>query len=1017
MEARIRHRHPGLAWRRPWAFLPWAAFVIALQACAGEAFHLPGWKHSASAWILTTSNGVALPPGARVTGFPLLLRWDKSGFDFATARPQGEDVRFTSATGEPLAFEVEEWDAATGRAAIWVRLPEVRGDDQQEIRVHWGHGTATTASDPASVFGARDGHVGVWHLGADARDAVRGGAVEARNARVVAGVAGRGRRPGEGGMSAGAVLEGHGQGASPSTTEAWVRMGRPNGTVVGWGREAAQGKVVLQVRSPAHARVDAYFSDANVEGTATVASGEWTHLVHVYERGVARLYVNGVLDATRTGRAAPLSIQAPSRLWMGCWHGHDVLDGDLDEVRLASAARSPEWVRLSHGNQKPLQELAGHLVTTGEGWGVTPARVVVREGATATLRATAGGARRVWWTMRRDGKERVVGTGSLEHALEAGRVSGTTELTLVFHAAFADGARSLEVPVTVQEAIPDPEIALEGTGRWDGRRAIEVSARVTNRDALKEAGAPEARFAWKVEGPGATHEANGSTLRLLRGHRGGALHVRVTASNGGDARETSMVIQVKPPQKDAWFERAPAAEELPEDNQLVARDERGQGTVTCSGRVEREGLRVFMRVTAEDGRVREASARSGKSGAYSVSVRIPSGLARHRVEAGTRAGRQEKVFHVATNIVCGDVFLVMGQSNAVATDFGKEDMEWHSPWVRSFGSMSWEPTPARGWGEAVARGRRNEAFQVGYWAMELGRRLVEAEKVPVCFINGAVGGTRIDQHQRSAARPDDPSTLYGRLLWRVRAARLTHGVRGILWHQGENDQGADGPSGGFGWETYRRHFNDMFGAWKRDYPNLRHVHLFQIWPRACAMGVGDSDDRLREVQRRLPEDFDGVHVMSTLGIDPPGGCHYPAAGYAEIARLVFPLVERDHYGRRPSGHVTPPNLRSASFVDVTRKAVVLEFDQPVAWMDGLEKDFRLGQLGAPRVVGGMADGNRVLLRLDGPATASTVSYLDGRSWKPGRVLRGTNGIAALTFCEVQIAGATDQPTGTRRSGP
>jgi hypothetical protein len=42
------------------------------------------------------------------------------------------------------------------------------------------------------------------------------------------------------------------------------------------------------------------------------------------------------------------------------------------------------------------------------------------------------------------------------------------------------------------------------------------------------------------------------------------------------------------------------------------------------------------------------------------------------------------------------------------------------------------------------------------------------------------------------------------------------------------------------------------------------------------MGVGDSDDRLREVQRRLPEDFDGVHVMSTLGIDPPGGCHYPA---------------------------------------------------------------------------------------------------------------------------------------------
>ena len=56
--------------------------------------------------------------------------------------------------------------------------------------------------------------------------------------------------------------------------------------------------------------------------------------------------------------------------------------------------------------------------------------------------------------------------------------------------------------------------------------------------------------------------------------------------------------------------------------------------------------------------------------------------------------------------------------------------------------------------------------------------------------------TRIDQHQRSAADPEDRATIYGRLLWRVREARLTHGVRAVLWHQGENDQGADGPTGG-----------------------------------------------------------------------------------------------------------------------------------------------------------------------------------------------------------------------------
>ncbi len=978
---------------------------MALATCghaAGDE-RLPGWKHSASMWVLTTSNGVPLPKGAVVKGFPLLVRLASPGFDFAAARPGGDDLRFTTVLGEALPHEVEEWDAPAGRASVWVRVPEVRGDDQQELRVHWGHPDAPAVSNGKAVFGTADGHVGVWHLGADVRDAVRGGELEAREARTVEGIAGRARRPGPGGMAAPGTLEGHALGAGPSTTEAWVRMERPNGTVIGWGREAAQGKVVLQVRSPAHGRVDAYFSDANVEGSRRIPAGEWTHVVHAYEKGVARLYINGELDATGPGRAAALSIKAPSRLWLGCWHGHDVFEGDLDEARLASVARSPEWIRLSHGNQKPMQELAGHLVMAGDGWGVTPSRLRVCEGGRAMLRASAGGARRVWWTWRRDGVERLVSTGTLEHEVQAGRVQGTGQGTMVFHAAFADGVRAVEVPVELEEAIPDPDFTLEGPTRWDGRKTVEVSARPANEAALKAAGAPETRWTWEIDGMATTREELPGRLRLLRAHRSGWVHVRAIASNGGKAVGRSLSIHVKEPARDPWVERSPGPEERPEDNQLYARDPRGEGTVVWTGKSRVPGSTVFLRATGEDGRVRERTARVTRDGSHSVAVRIPAGLARHRIEMGTRKGKAETVLHVATNVVCGDAYLVMGQSNAVATDFGKEDPAWGSPWIRGFGSMSWEPEPQRGWGDAVARGRRGEAFQVGCWAMELGRRLVESERVPVCFINGAVGGTRIDQHQRSATRPDDPATLYGRLLWRVRAARLTHGVRGILWHQGENDQGADGPSGGFGWESYRRHFIDMAGCWKQDYPNVRHVHLFQIWPRSCAMGVGDSDNRLREVQRRLPEDFGWVHVMSTLGIDPPGGCHYPAAGYAEIARLVFPLMERHHHGRRQQGIVTPPNIVSARFTGPGRDELVLEFDQPVQWTPGLEKDFWVGDPATSRAAEGRADGNTVRLRLGKPATAgATVSYLDGRTWKPGRVLRGANGIAALTFCDFPV---------------
>lgn len=232
-------------------------------------------------------------------------------------------------------------------------------------------------------------------------------------------------------------------------------------------------------------------------------------------------------------------------------------------------------------------------------------------------------------------------------------------------------------------------------------------------------------------------------------------------------------------------------------------------------------------------------------------------------------------------------------------------------------------------------------------------------------------------------------------------AKLTHGIRGVLWHQGENDQGADGPTGGFGWEPYRQFFIDLAGAWKQDYPNVRHYYVFQIWPKACAMGINGSDNRLREVQRNLPTAFSNLSIMSTLGIDPPGGCHFPAAGYAAFARLVCPLVERDHYGKAPTTSITPPNLQRASFAGDERDEIVLEFDQPVTWDDALASQFSLdGRKGT--VASGAAAGNRLTLRLGAASAAKTITYLDSAAWSPKTLLVGANGIAALTFCEVPI---------------
>ncbi len=168
------------------------------------------------------------------------------------------------------------------------------------------------------------------------------------------------------------------------------------------------------------------------------------------------------------------------------------------------------------------------------------------------------------------------------------------------------------------------------------------------------------------------------------------------------------------------------------------------------------------------------------------------------------------------------------------------------------------------------------------------------------------------------------------------------------------------------------------------------------------MGINGSDNKLREVQRTLPNYFSNLSVMSTLGVKPPGGCHFPAAGYAEFARLIAPAIEYQIYHRFVSGPITPPNLKRAFFANDKRDEVVLDFDFPVVWQDSLASQFYLNGE-SKQIASGSANGTRITLKLKGPSEADKVTYLDSASWSPDNLLYGQSGLAALTFCDVPIA--------------
>jgi hypothetical protein len=999
------------------AFLTLTAILFPLLSTAQDkrgaaVAPYPAWQHSGVLTILTTPEGADLPAAAVAEDFPLLVRLHKDWFDFKQAKADGADVRFSTSAGAPLPYQIEEWDAANGSASIWVRIPRITGNARQALRMHWGKADAVSESSGKAVFNESNGYLSVWHLGDTVQDEV--GTLESKETgtSLTNGIVGKARHfPGKAGIFGGDKIPNYPAGASPHSSEVWFRSRTPNSTLVAWGNEQSQGKVVMQFRSPPHINMDCYFSGGNVASGSRLPLGEWTHVVHTYQQGESALYINGKLDGSNTKNGGPLAIKTPARLWIGGWYNNYTFVGDMDEVRISKVTRSADWVRLQFENQKPQQTLVGPLVQAGNAFAVSQEKVVVDEGKSVSFTAQAGGAQKIFWVLKRDGREEVVATDRFAFAFNVGRVTGDTAATLQFKAVYAGEVKTKDIAITVKEAIPEPVFTLKAPAAWDGRATIEIVPQVANLAAMQARGAGELKTEWSATPFAVIKEIAPGKLRLLRAQNSGKLTVTATVSNGGKASTQSVDIAVTEPKRDAWVARVPAKDEQPEDGQFYTRDEKNEGTLHYNGTLTEAADAVFLKLFADDKLVKTETSKPGAEKAYTFAVKLKPGLIKYKVEFGTKVGGKETVLKTVGNLVCGDAYIIDGQSNALATDTGEKSPPETNEWIRSYGRPSQNPKDNQGnlWCLPVWKAQKGEKAELGWWGMELAKRLLESQKMPIFLINAAVGGTRIDQHQRSAANATDLTTIYGRMLWRVQQAKLTHGIRGILWHQGENDQGSDGPTGGFGWESYQPLFVEMAGAWKQDFPNVQHYYVFQIWPNSCSMGGRDgAGDRLREKQRTLPQLFSNMSILSTLGVRPPGGCHYPLVGWAEFARMVQPLIERDHYGKASAVPLTAPNLRRVAYTSAAQDTLAMEFDQPVVWADTLAGQFYLdGEKG--KVASGSITGNVLTLKLTQPSAAKQITYLKEIAWNQDTLLLGANGLAALTFCEVPLQAAKPSP--------
>ncbi len=759
----------------------------------------PGWMQSGSIFILTTPEGADVPATATVQDFPLLVRLNKDWFDFTKAAAQGDDLRFSTSDGKPLPYQIEEWDAEKGVASVWVRVPKITGNARQELRVFWGKPGAVSESSGKAVFNESNGYLSVWHLGDTVADEV--GTLETKESgtTVTAGILGKARHfAGGAKITCGDKISNYPTGNAPHTTQLWFRPATSNSNLIGWGVNTHQGKVVMQFSSPPHLNMDCWFSDGNVTSNGLIPLNEWNQVVYAYESGNARIYVNGVLVG-QGGRATPLNVNNPCSLSIGGWAGDFSYAGDLDEVRVSKVTRSAEWVRLEYENQKPMQTLVGPLVRKGNAFGVSQPQVVVAEGKSATIMARADGAQKVYWVLQRDGRESVVAVDRFSFTFDAGRVVGDTKAALKFRAVYPDVVRTKDIAIIVKEDIADPVFTLKAPAAWDGRTPIEIVPVMSNLAEIKAKGAGDLKIEWKVSGIATVKEVATEKLLLKRAQNSGAMTVTASVSNGGQLVTNAVTVNVAEPKSDPWVVRAPDKDEKPSEGQFYARDDKGEGTLYCNGTLAEAADSVFLKIYADDKLIKTETAKIGADKSYMMSSRLKPGLIKYKIEFGARSGAGETVLHTAGDIVCGDAYIIEGQSNALATDTHEVSPPETHEWIRSYGRppANLKEAPGNLWCHPVWKARNGEKAELGWWGMELAKRLVESQKIPIFIINGAVGGTRIDQHQRNETNPTDLTTIYGRMLWRAREARITHGIRGIIWHQGENNQGANAPGGDF----------------------------------------------------------------------------------------------------------------------------------------------------------------------------------------------------------------------------
>lgn len=354
-------------------------FLLILLAAA-DAF---GWWNDQWEYrhkISFDTSGAGADISENLSDVPVLIRLHTGNFAFKDAKPGGEDIRFVSSDdAAQLPYYIERYDTIDEMAAIWVRIPRLSANSNQDYMwMYYGNEAAAAGDDGAAIF---DGlQAAVFHF-EELEGQPQDKTVNANHAMSFLGGRGLSGVIGNCVLFSGAADRMVIQPSASThftngfTFSAWVKISQEQDNAYLFSQQSDAGHIRVSIdRSLLFAEIaNSEVMVATTERSPVLSSGVWHHVVvTAAPNDRLSVYVNGIETST-----VPLSGGIPEMKTEmtigGDMDGNHGYYGEMDELGISAVARSAGWVRAAFASQGLENRLTSFSeAETGGGTSIMP---------------------------------------------------------------------------------------------------------------------------------------------------------------------------------------------------------------------------------------------------------------------------------------------------------------------------------------------------------------------------------------------------------------------------------------------------------------------------------------------------------------------------------------------------------------------------------------------------------------------------------------------------------------------